>query len=293
MKFDELDARLRLFETAHDRWVLPGIHMVARLDGRGFTRLTKEIHRLKSPYDLQFRDYMVATVEYLMTGCGLQIIYGFTQSDEISLLFHPEESAFGRKIRKYNSVLAGECSAKFSLLLGDLACFDCRISEFPRIEDVIDYFRWRSEDAHRNVLNAHCYWTLRGRGYSAQSADQELKGMSVDGKDAFLFQQGINFNDLPNWQKRGIGVYWEAFEKEGWNPRDQAPVYAKRRRLKVDCDLPMREEYNEFIKGLLENRSGGPPSTQTNLGVANSGQQDSRSLSYAPFTSFDQGADTG
>ena len=27
MKFDELDGRLRLFETAHDQWVLPGIHM--------------------------------------------------------------------------------------------------------------------------------------------------------------------------------------------------------------------------------------------------------------------------
>jgi hypothetical protein len=26
MKFDELDARIRIYETAHDQWVLPGIH---------------------------------------------------------------------------------------------------------------------------------------------------------------------------------------------------------------------------------------------------------------------------
>ena len=33
MKFDELDAKMRVFETAHDFCVLPGMHMVARLDG--------------------------------------------------------------------------------------------------------------------------------------------------------------------------------------------------------------------------------------------------------------------
>src|SRR5688500_14803201 len=43
MKFDDLDAKMRRFETAHDHCVLPGIFMVARIDGRGFTRLTKEV----------------------------------------------------------------------------------------------------------------------------------------------------------------------------------------------------------------------------------------------------------
>ena len=38
MKFDDLDERMRIFETAHDHRVLPGVFMVARLDGRGFTR---------------------------------------------------------------------------------------------------------------------------------------------------------------------------------------------------------------------------------------------------------------
>jgi tRNA(His) 5'-end guanylyltransferase len=131
MKFDELEARLRLFETAHDQWVLPGIHMVARLDGRGFTRLTKETHPFETPYDVRFRDYMVATVEYLMGECGFQLIYGYTQSDEISLLFHPDENTFSRKIRKYVSVLAGECSAKFSLLLGDPLLSIAESRSFP------------------------------------------------------------------------------------------------------------------------------------------------------------------
>jgi tRNA(His) 5'-end guanylyltransferase len=109
----------------------PGIHMVARLDGRGFTRLTKETHPFETPYDVRFRDYMVATVEYLMGECGFQLIYGYTQSDEISLLFHPDENTFSRKIRKYVSVLAGECSAKFSLLLGDPLLSIAESRSFP------------------------------------------------------------------------------------------------------------------------------------------------------------------
>jgi tRNA(His) guanylyltransferase len=253
MKFDELDSRMRIYETTHDQWVLPGIHMVARLDGRGFTRLTRETQRFKAPYDDQFRDYMVTTMEYIIAESGFQIIYGYTQSDEISLLFHPDEDVFGRKIRKYISILAGECSARFSLLLNVLTCFDCRISQLPLIGDVIDYFRWRQEDAHRNALNAHCYWILREKGYEPQTATQELSGMSIADKNEFLFQQGINFNDLPNWQKRGIGVYWEEYDKKAWNPKTQMPVNAQRRRLRIDYDLPMRDIYDQFIQGLLEN----------------------------------------
>jgi tRNA(His) 5'-end guanylyltransferase len=140
MNFDELDNRMRVFENGHDHSVLPGVFMVARVDGRNFTRLTKELHSFNAPFDEQMRDYMISTTQHLMQ-CGFRIIYGYTQSDEISLLFHPGEEAFGRKERKFNSILAGEASARFSLLLGDLAAFDCRISQLPRAEDVVDYFR--------------------------------------------------------------------------------------------------------------------------------------------------------
>ena len=139
MKFDDLDGKMRIFETAHDHCVLPEIFMVARIDGRNFTRLTKEVHKFETPYDSVFRDHMIETVKHLMD-CGFRVIYSYTQSDEISLLFHPKEDSFGRKLRKYNSVLAGEASANFSLLLGSLATFDCRIAQLPNIEYVVDYF---------------------------------------------------------------------------------------------------------------------------------------------------------
>ena len=117
MKFDDLDATMRRFETAHDHCVLPGLHMVARLDGRGFTRLTRELHAFEAPFDPRFRDMMIATTQHLMTS-GFRLVYGYAQSDEISLLFHPEADTFGRKLRKLNSLLAAEASARFSVELG-------------------------------------------------------------------------------------------------------------------------------------------------------------------------------
>jgi tRNA(His) guanylyltransferase len=246
MKFDELDAKMRVFETANDRSVLPGVHIVVRIDGRGFTRLTKEVHAFEAPFDPRVRDMMLATTEHLMN-CGFDVVYGYTQSDEISLLLHPDDNTFGRKTRKIVSVLAGEASAKFSLLLGGLAAFDCRVCELPRAEQVRDYFRWRSEDAHRNALGAHCYWMLRKAGRSVGEATGQLSGMSVAEKNELLYRSGINFNDLPAWQKRGSGVYWEDYEKPAVNPKTGETVHATRRRLRRDLELPMREAYDEFI----------------------------------------------
>lgn len=251
MKFDELDKRLRVYETAHDFCVPPNIYMVARIDGRGFTKLTKESHAFERPFDERFRDLMIETVKHLMN-CGFKVIYGFTESDEISLLFDLNINAFSRKLRKYNSVLAGEASAKFSVLLGDLGVFDCRISQLPRKQDVIDYFRWRNEDAHRNALSAHCYWLLREQGKTPKEATNQIEGKSTAFKNELLFENGVNFNELPSWQKRGIGFYWHEFDKLGWNPVKNEEVISKRQEIKVDLEIPMGDEYNRFIEELLQ-----------------------------------------
>ncbi len=227
------------------------MYMVARIDGRGFTKLTKETHPFEAPFDPVFRDYMIETVKHLMN-CGFKVIYGFTQSDEISLLFDFNETAFSRKTRKYNSILAGEASAKFSTLLGSVGAFDCRISELPNKNLVVDYFRWRNEDAHRNALNAHCYWRLRQDNFSRTEASNKIEGLSIAAKNELLFEYGINFNDLPLWQKRGTGIYWQTTERPGFNPKTNQNVTVQRRELYIDMELPMREEYSSFIAKLVE-----------------------------------------
>ena len=251
MTFDDLDAKMRVYEQSLDQVILPELYLVARLDGNRFTRLTKEICEFEAPFDIRFRDMMIETVKALMN-YGFRVIYGYTESDEISLLFHPNEDAFGRKVRKYNSLLAGVASAAFSGQLGKQAVFDCRMIPLPRIEQVQDYFLWRQEDAHRNCLNSHCYWMLRKQGKSVAEATKMLEGQSIAYKNELLFQNGINFDKLPSWQKRGTGIYWDAVEKKGFNPITGKTETAVRRSLKVDEELPLREAYAEFIKKMLE-----------------------------------------
>lgn len=250
MKFDELDLKMRVYETVNDRNVLPGMYIVARIDGRSFTKLTKETYPFEAPFDVTFRDHMIETVRHLMN-CGFNIIYGYTESDEISLLFHINEISFSRKTRKFISILAGEASAKFSSLLGGVGAFDCRLSELPNKDLVVDYFRWRNEDAHRNALNAHCYWCLRKDNHSERDATNKIKGISTGQKNELLFQYGINFNELPNWEKRGIGLYWQVAQKEGFNPKTNQTVMVNRRELVTNLELPMRDDYNKFILNII------------------------------------------
>jgi tRNA(His) guanylyltransferase len=54
MKFDELDTKMRIYETAHDYCVVPGVYMAARINGINFTRLTKEVYNFESPFDFRF-----------------------------------------------------------------------------------------------------------------------------------------------------------------------------------------------------------------------------------------------
>ncbi len=252
MKFDDLDKEMRVYETAHDHCVLPGINMIARLDGRGFTHLTKEVMQFDAPFDQKFRDAMVETCKHLMK-CGFRITYAYTQSDEISLVFHQSEDLFGRKTRKFNSVLAGEASAKLTQILGNLCVFDCRIGQYPNLEKVVTYLRWRHEDARRNALNAYCYWTLREQGETAQAATKELLGLSVASKNEFLFQRrGLNFNEVPMWQRRGLGIYWQKYEKTALNPKTNKETIAFRRRLFVDLELAKGDVYSEFVQSILE-----------------------------------------
>lgn len=251
MKFDDLDQKMRVYEQSIDQHILPDSYLVARLDGRSFSRLTKEICNFEAPFDERFRDIMVNTVKALMD-CGFRVVYGFTESDEISLLFHVDEDTFGRKVRKYNSILAGVASATFSLQLGQVAAMDCRLVPLPTIERVKDYFLWRQEDAHRNALNAHCYWMLRKEGRGVKEATELLEGKSVAYKNELLFSRGINFDKLPSWQKRGMGIYWADVEKVGFNPVKNTEVITTRRQLVTNYELPLGEEYANLVVSFLE-----------------------------------------
>lgn len=47
MKFDDLDLKMRVYETSHDRCVLPNMYIVARIDGRSFPNSPKRFKNSK------------------------------------------------------------------------------------------------------------------------------------------------------------------------------------------------------------------------------------------------------
>ncbi len=254
MDFDTLDKQMRSFEQSLDRCMLQDIYIVARLDGHGFTRLTKTEWNLEKPFDVRFRDCMITTLRRLMD-CGFRIIYGYSQSDEISLLFHLDDTTFGRKERKLLSILASEASVTFSIASRKHAVFDCRLIPLPSNQHVIDYFRWRQGDAHRNSLNSYCYWQLRADGLSANEAQQQISGISNAQKNELLFNHGINYNNLPSWQKRGIGMYYTDVEKEGFNPVTGKATTCLRHTLHLEEKLPIGDAYSSLLLQILRNSS--------------------------------------
>ena len=248
MNPNEFESRMREGEFFHSLRLLSGAWCVLRVDGRSFSRFT-ETHYEK-PFDPRMHEQMVRTASALME--ELEGLYAYTESDEISVLFRPEWSLFDREVEKLVSISAGVASATFTLAAGVAAVFDSRVWMGVNEKAVVDYFRWRQSDATRCALNGWCYWTLRKEGQSVSQASRALHGKSVGFKNELLFQRGINFNEVPLWQRRGTGLRWERYKKEGVDPRSGQKVSSVRRRLRVDESLPMKEEYDAYVLDLMK-----------------------------------------
>lgn len=243
-----LEAEQRAREYFHGLTVLPGAWTVIRLDGRSFSRLTEE--HFDKPFDERFAELMVGTARMLLTELGGRYVY--TQSDEISVLLAPGHALFGRGVEKLVSISAGVASATFTHAGGVPAHFDSRIWVGTGVGDVADYFAWRQADAMRNALNAWCYWTLRKAGRSVPDATLALRGTTVADRNQLLFEHGININDCPAWQRRGTGLWWETYAKAGFDPVRGAGATATRRRIVVDRELPLHDDYRALVNRLAE-----------------------------------------
>lgn len=252
MNKETLDTRMRKGEYFHDLQVPEENWTVLRLDGRGFSRFTGE--HFEKPFDEKFHQLMVTTTEALVE--EYNALFAYTESDEISLLLPYEWDMFDREVEKMVSLSAALASAKFSMESGLLAQFDSRIWISGRLESVVDYFSWRQADATRCALNGWAYWKLREEGQSAREATEVLNGATTADKNELLFQRGVNFNDLPLWQRRGTGLYFGTYLKEGYNPVSGETVQVERRKIIVDRELEKGDEYRDWLRQRIGRDSG-------------------------------------
>lgn len=152
------------FKTLEAAWktTLPAAaYKIVRVDGRNFSKFTKEMDK---PFDIGFIKNMDQVAKTLCQEIqGAQFAY--VQSDEISVLIHNAPGSqqwFGGDVLKTVSISAGLASAKMSLLYTeDNSCsemmkpvvFDSRAFTLEDKIEVTQYFLWRQGDAWRNAVS--------------------------------------------------------------------------------------------------------------------------------------------
>lgn len=202
---DEMGDRMKSYEGIEaGRKLIPLLPIVARLDGRSFSKFTAG---LKRPYDERLSRLMVATTKHLVEETNALV--GYTQSDEISLImFAPDwkqQVWFDGKVQKMVSNLASQASAFFNKRLAEhlpekanlLPTFDCRVWNVPSKDEAVNAILWREIDATKNSVS------MATRHYYSHL---EMENQGRAAMMEMLFKKGVNWNDYPPEFKRGSYV---------------------------------------------------------------------------------------
>jgi tRNA(His) 5'-end guanylyltransferase len=130
---------------------------------------------------------------------------GYTQSDEITLIYTPGEKSseymFGGKVSKINSILASMATFHFNATLSECvkmdkpAFFDCRAWAVPDLAEASNVLLWRVQDARKNSISSLFRWTV---GHS------KMHGLSGEEMKALLKSDYFtDWAELPNKYKYG------------------------------------------------------------------------------------------
>lgn len=206
MKSDALGDRMKAYERREtDHRFMNFAPVVARMDGRGFSKWTAGLAR---PYDENLSKVMIEVTRRLVAETGARI--GYTQSDEITLVMLVDEIGqsmmFDAKAQKLCSVLAAmttsffmvECIERGGEELARRAMrapqFDARVFQVPNRGEATNAVLWREQDAAKNSVS------MSARSFYEHS---ELQGKTGPQMQEMMFQKGQNFNDYPSFFKRG------------------------------------------------------------------------------------------
>jgi tRNA(His) 5'-end guanylyltransferase len=196
---------MKLYERAEaGRRFLPLLPICARIDGKRFSAWTQGLAR---PYDRRLSDLMVEVTIKLVE--ETQALIGYTQSDEISLVFYSDDLKrapfLDGRIQKLTSILASMTTAHFNMRLAAVlperadrpALFDCRAWTVPTREEATNVLLWRERDASKNSLS------MAARHYYPHAQLDGAKGPQLH---ELLHQVAVNWNDYPPFFKRGSFV---------------------------------------------------------------------------------------
>lgn len=291
MDRSDLANRMKEYEKAGQRYLTRRMPVLLRLDGCHFHSYAK---KFKRPFDEVLIKTMQETTKYLCENIQGATL-GYCQSDEITILLvdykNLNSSAwFDNRQNKIESVAASMCTMAFNKFfrknaedyiqdcatdyetqglcgVGTVeyelcktyqkaiekgAYFDCRAFNIPK-EEVTNNFYWRQLDASRNSIQ------MVGQ---ANFSHKELQNKSCnDIQDMLMTQKGINWNDLPTYQKRGSCVVKEEYfvddkgnevENDYIDVNEPVEDVTERTRWVIDKDIPIfRSDGRNYIERLV------------------------------------------
>jgi len=202
-----LAERMKAYEAREtERCALPGVPLLARVDGKSFSRWTRG---LKYPYDERMEELRRRAMIAVIKETGAAIGYG--QSDELSFVYTLEGKSqealpyFGGRLQKLVSVITSIVTAEWAAGVAEVlpekkdlrALFDCRVWEVPNLDEAANALLWREQDATKNSVS------MAARSLYGPS---ELHGKRRDALMDLLHAKGVNWNDYPAFFKRGTFV---------------------------------------------------------------------------------------
>lgn len=210
-RFEALGDRMKELEMMEaGRRVMPGLPIMARLDGKNFHSFTRGMIR---PYTPSMSQAMIETARYLVE--KTQANFAYTQSDEISLGFWYDDPKtqpmFDGRIQKLTSVLAAMATAKFNQEVMErmparwhrLPVFDARVFNLPSLDAMAECIVFRSLDCTKNSIMMAA---------QAQFTHKELQGKQAADMLNMLMDKGIDWRDYPSHFKDGTFLRREPME---------------------------------------------------------------------------------
>lgn len=279
---DDLGVRMKTFyEQIPKTKLMRRCPVAVRIDGKAFHTFTRGFQK---PFDEVLIKSMQETMKYLcenIQGCVL----GYTQSDEITLILVDYKKLtssawFDYEVQKICSIAASMATMAFNNIFSkyisgfDLALayndngidteknrklweiynkavnkgamFDARCFNIPK-EEVTNLVYWRQLDASNNSIQ------MVGQ---ANFSHKELQNKSCnDIQDMLMTQKGINWNDLPTYQKRGSCCVRNkiVIESDGVMATAQLRDTSKsENEWIIDIDIPIfKSEGREYIDRLV------------------------------------------
>lgn len=197
-----LGTRMKFYEKQFRQKLSPHLPYVARLDGMNFSKWTKGLNK---PFDDRLVDLMRESTKYLVDVCNGEVVMGYTQSDEISLVFREglnySNMWWAGRTDKISSFLVSHLTYFFNTnndFKEKPAFFDCRIMQLPNRQEAINAIVWREQDATKNSI------AMLAQSEFSHKSLENLNGSQM--QDRLMLEKNINWNDLDRKYKRGSYV---------------------------------------------------------------------------------------